>query len=230
MVVTRNCRCAVLLLLIIVSILFTGYRFILPATTFLNIQCHDLNQSSKDRGFESPYISNELTKSHDYSSKLVMSHEKNNKLHCPCKTFRDISSESQEDRTLQLEEFPGIFSSCGGNSPVLLSKYNVTPDSLNRTDRYLVPNVVHYVWFGDPLEISFLNYLSLLSVHKFLKADYTFIHGNSIPTGQWWTKVINSIPNIYHVKRTQPEQIHGKKIVHTEHCADVARLEILLGE
>lgn len=146
-----------------------------------------------------------------------------------CRIFRDISSEEEQ---MDRASFPHIIGRCGEHSPRLVSRLvgNMTDGNTSSTDRNTtVPNVLHYVWFGPPMEMTFLNYLSIKSVDKFLKPQYIFIHGDSSPTGRWWDKTIATIPNIHLVTRPKPASINGQTPRHPQHYADIARLEILLG-
>ncbi len=144
------------------------------------------------------------------------------------RVFRDVTADMEDG--VPAADFVQFIEQVSGHQPRLVSTTNFST-SANATATHLaVPNVVHYVWFGPPLQMNFLNFLSLLSVHKFLKPWYIFIHGENAPTGPWWQKAITDIPNIYVVFRSKPATINGKVPRHIEHCADVARLEILLGE
>ena len=146
-----------------------------------------------------------------------------------CRTVRDITSESNEDVNARLESFPDIIGSCGEYKPMLISNQSTqtvsyessksssnasTSSTSSSTSQLPVPNVVHYVWFGESFELTFLNYLSLLSVSRFIRPTHIFIHGDAMPRGEWWERASRDIPNIYHVNRTRPVLINGVKPNH----------------
>lgn len=94
-----------------------------------------------------------------------------------------------------------------------------------------VPNVVHYVWFGYAWNLTFLNYLSFLSVHRILSPDFILIHGGDIPVGYWWNQTIHDVANIYYVYR-EPSltALNGEPFKYGEHLSDLARLQIVLSK
>jgi hypothetical protein len=96
---------------------------------------------------------------------------------------------------------------------------------------YRVPNLVHYV-YGYPLAenpMTFLMYISFLSVHKFISPRYIFIHGDALPHGYWWNRTTTDVDNIYFVNMTfsMPHQVFGKPLIKPEHVADILRLDVL---
>ena len=114
-----------------------------------------------------------------------------------------------------------------GLKPVLLSRFE--PREKSENDTYVVPNVVHYIHFGKTLKFKFVNYLNVLGVHKFIKANYIFFHGDAAITGKWWNRTVTDVPNLYRVWQRKPTDIHGRKIRFIEHTSDIIRLHILYG-
>ncbi len=93
---------------------------------------------------------------------------------------------------------------------------------------YLVPNIVHFIWFAKKgKEMTFINYVSILSVHKFQRPDIIMFHCNELPSGEWWHKLWKLVPmKISYVQ--PPPTIYGQTLLHRYHQSDVAKLEILM--
>ena len=99
--------------------------------------------------------------------------------------------------------------------------------SKNMTSNVLVPNIVHYIWFGERHEFSFLNYLSVLSAYNVQHPDLLLLHCGHVPVGEWWNRTQQQVPiQTVYVKR--PAEIHGQKLKDVFHQGDVAKLEILM--
>jgi hypothetical protein len=99
---------------------------------------------------------------------------------------------------------------------------------------YRVPNVVHYV-YGYPLAnkpMTFLMYISFLSVQRFIRPRYIFIHGDALPHGEWWNRTTNDVDNIYFVNMTSalPTHVFGMPLRKPEHVADVVRMDAIYSE
>jgi hypothetical protein len=93
--------------------------------------------------------------------------------------------------------------------------------------RFVVPNIVHYIWFKSNRTFSFLNYLSFRSVNTFIKPDYVFLHGDSIPEyGQWWNQTLKEVDNLYFVwvNRTTHAP-SGQLFKYFEHSTDLLRIK-----
>ena len=114
---------------------------------------------------------------------------------------------------------------CGEVIAEPVTTYNITAYT---QDKLSVPNIVHYVTFGSG-EFSFLNFLSVLSVHKFVRPAAIFIHGER-PHGTWWNRSLQDITNLYFVPYAQPQYIQGRKIEMIQHTSDIIRLGILRGQ
>ena len=119
----------------------------------------------------------------------------------------------------------------------LMRSYGLEPKLLSRSvsrnrpnsDDFVVPNVVHFIHFGESMKFKFRHYLSVLGADKFIRPDYIFIHGDRKISGHWWTKTIADIPNLYHVWQRQPTEIHGRSIRFVQHAADFVRLQLMYG-
>ena len=127
-----------------------------------------------------------------------------------------------------------VFTKCGAGHGVLISKVPsaIEPRLTERYDidntDYPVPNIVHYISLGT-WEFQFLNYISFLSVHKFIQPWAIYVHGEKLPTGKWWNRTLYEVPNIYQVARKKPNRIQGKIVGWLEHSTDVLRLQTILG-
>ncbi len=138
------------------------------------------------------------------------------------------SFERRKPRKYGPEDTFYIKTKCGYAVPVLMSRKE-RKVKLESGD-YVVPNIVHYVIFAAHWEMDFLNYLSFLSASKFIKPDHIFIHGNVVPSGQWWNRTIQEVPNIYYVYREQPMRIQGRKIHDVRESSNILRLQTVLGK
>ncbi|XP_069132313.1 uncharacterized protein [Argopecten irradians] len=108
--------------------------------------------------------------------------------------------------------------------------YNFT-DKCLRNELYIqcsdgqpVSNIVHYIFFGMQ-NLSFVQFLSIWSIHTIQKPCVILVHGDTQLSGPYWTYLVRAIPNIIRVRRMPPTHIFGIPIKLVEHQADVARLE-----
>ena len=109
-----------------------------------------------------------------------------------------------------------------------LRLYNQSISEPTNTSGYVVPNVVHFIWFGQKgKEMTFINYVSILSVHKIQKPDTIMLHCNELPQGKWWTKLLKDV-TLKIVPREPPKEIYGQHLLHAYHQSDVAKFEILM--
>ena len=92
-----------------------------------------------------------------------------------------------------------------------------------------VPRLAHYVWFG-PRKMSLHFFVSVLSVVRFLRPCLLLFHGDRVPAGPYWPALLQLVPYVVHVPRPRPRRIFGNVINVVEHSADVARLQLLIGE
>ena len=100
-----------------------------------------------------------------------------------------------------------------GNSTHMQRTYNLPKLA---EDGNVVPNIVHFIWFGENKNMSFINYVSILSAHKIQKPEKIMLHCNHLPVGPWWEKIWKEVPlTIMH--REPPEEVHGQKLLHMYH-------------
>ncbi|KAL4235989.1 hypothetical protein ACF0H5_004377 [Mactra antiquata] len=89
-----------------------------------------------------------------------------------------------------------------------------------------VPNVVHYVWYKRG-ELSFVPFLSLLGVIRFVKPCVIVFHG-AAPYGKYWDAFTYLWPRVILLKREAPVMISNKYLRHREHASDFMRIEALI--
>ena len=95
-------------------------------------------------------------------------------------------------------------------------------------DRFVVENIVHYVWFGNQT-MTFFHFLSFMSTVNFIKPCLILIAGTTLPYGMYWDYFLRVFPNVIHVKRSRPTAVGGNKLAYVEHGSDVMRIEALQG-
>ncbi|XP_046329135.1 uncharacterized protein LOC124112966 [Haliotis rufescens] len=98
---------------------------------------------------------------------------------------------------------------------------------LNKSDHFVVPNIVHFVWFGEDLKFRFHHLLSIKSAYSILKPDRILFHCNHKPVGKWWKVIKQTIPILRIVDRKAPTEIYGNMVIRSEHKSDIARIQIL---
>ena len=111
----------------------------------------------------------------------------------------------------------------------LMISHNV---SSRRYETQVVPNIVHYIWFGNKREFNFLYYLSVLSAHKIQRPKVIMFHHNVIPLGGWWDRLTKEVP-LTMVPRNPPQDIFGQPLPETNpftvyHQGDLTKLEVLM--
>ncbi|KAL4235990.1 hypothetical protein ACF0H5_004378 [Mactra antiquata] len=89
-----------------------------------------------------------------------------------------------------------------------------------------VPNVVHYVWYKRG-ELSFVPFLSLLGVIRFVKPCVIVFHG-AAPYGKYWDAFTYLWPRVILLKRKAPTTIFNKPLGYVEHASDIMRIEALI--
>lgn len=136
-----------------------------------------------------------------------------------------INQTTATSRSQPIHE-PRIRTQCGWVEAILISKQaEIRTDN----DRYLVPNIVHYILYGDEM-FTFLHYLSFKSSDRFIRPKYLFVHGDydiGADHGYWWRKMLDDVPNVYYVRRPNVKSIQGRKPRSVEHAADIVRLHII---
>jgi hypothetical protein len=130
------------------------------------------------------------------------------------------------------QDFLNLIRVQGGAEPKLLSARTEPVKEGLYGDRreYVVPNIVHFIWFHHPLEFKFRTYLTYLSVYKFIKPHYILLHGDVTPTGYWWNRTVADVPNIYHVHVDDKKSMFGQNFAYPTQHSDVLRLYIILGK
>jgi len=116
------------------------------------------------------------------------------------------------------------------NNPFKSDENRRKRKGLSESD-FKVPNVVHYVWLGSDLKFTFIQYLSFLSVHRYIVPIYIFVYGESGPTGYWWNRTVHDVDNIFYVPRIAPTHApSGKKFRFKAHASDLLRTQVIYGQ
>ena len=127
---------------------------------------------------------------------------------------------------------PHIYTKCGTVTPIPLNKWH-SKDTVPPPPRTIwnasVPNIVHYVNFGSR-EFSFLNFISFLSVHRFIDPRFIYIHGDGLPHGYWWNKTRQEVPRLFFVPREKAVRVQGYKLPWIEHSSDILRFQTIYGK
>ena len=114
--------------------------------------------------------------------------------------------------------------------PLFGSRDNCIRKKINtfcKTD-LVVPNIVHYIWFGR-LKFDFIYFVSMYSAFKHQNPCVIFVYYDILPSGEYWTLLLDVVPNIILVNVTSPSEISGRKITYVQHKSDILRLLILKG-
>lgn len=107
-----------------------------------------------------------------------------------------------------------------------------------RTRRYIrnlqdeantqVPNIVHYtIDCSTHTHFTYINYLSFVSVEKFIKPDRIYVHCDCVLNSTWWIRVLEDLANIHVVERHFPEFIQSQHPRWPEHRKHVMKLQTL---
>lgn len=136
--------------------------------------------------------------------------------------MRDANSSTQT-----LENPSDVSSATAGDSKTTVTEKSL---SLAKEEANIeAPNVVHYVYWGADLKFTFVNYLSYRSADRFIRPEQIFVHGDRIPTGIWWNRLVKEVKNIYHVYRDFTQFApNGERYKYPAHISDYFRTEILL--
>ncbi|XP_002122529.5 uncharacterized protein LOC100176393 [Ciona intestinalis] len=93
---------------------------------------------------------------------------------------------------------------------------------------YVVPNVVHYVWFGKR-EMVYYHYLSVRSAAANQQPEKIIFYINEEPPqGHLWKRLVDEIPCLETQYMEMPETVFGHKMDWILHKTDVARNNILI--
>jgi hypothetical protein len=119
---------------------------------------------------------------------------------------------------------PDIHTKCGSVTPIPLNPWHTAnpPATYNA----MIPNIVHYISLGSR-PFSFLNFLSVLSVHQFVSPRFIYVHGDGLPSGYWWNRTLHTVPRIYFVPRQRTLRVQGYKVPWIEHSSDLLRLQTI---
>ncbi len=94
--------------------------------------------------------------------------------------------------------------------------------------KYVVPNIVHYIWF-TPHEFKFHHYLGALGALRIQKPDKIMFHTDAEPDGGWWYDFKQEAGDVLQiVRRDQPGDIFGHPVDDIHHKSDVSRMQVLL--
>ncbi|XP_077999219.1 uncharacterized protein LOC144452081 [Glandiceps talaboti] len=100
--------------------------------------------------------------------------------------------------------------------------------SLSSLKPAIVPNIVHYIWFGNHT-FRFDHLISILSVAKFVKPDSILLHTDFEPRGIYWHDAEEKVGNILQIVHMDaPRRVYNHTLKRIEHRSDVARLQILI--
>nr|XP_022301020.1 uncharacterized protein LOC111109229 [Crassostrea virginica] len=112
--------------------------------------------------------------------------------------------------------------------PLFGSRDNCIRKNINtfcRTD-LVVPNIVHFIWFGN-LKFDFIYFVSMYSAFKHQNPCVIFVYYDILPSGEYWTLLLDVVPNIILVSVPSPSEISGRQIIYVQHKSDILRLLIL---
>ena len=92
----------------------------------------------------------------------------------------------------------------------------------------MIPGIFHFVFGmkpdfgGKPFNI--VHYLAVKSAAELNRPDKMILHYQYEPTGEWFEK---ARPYLELNKIVAPQEIHGNKLYHVAHQADIVRLQML---
>ncbi|XP_059154915.1 uncharacterized protein LOC131940287 [Physella acuta] len=93
----------------------------------------------------------------------------------------------------------------------------------------LIPNIGHVVSLnpqpGSPVKFLFQHYLAMLSALYLAKIEWIYVHGDTVPSGEWWDRLQGE--NITFVYVDALMSVFQQQIQVTAHRADVLRILIL---
>ena len=112
-----------------------------------------------------------------------------------------------------------------------MSFFNKSADVRSPTLDYVVPNIVHYVWFGGSRSrFRFDNMVAVLSAYKIIRPEAIYFHCDKPPSGPYW-KFVKQIPTLQVKHRKPPRNLFGEKTkspMYETSDSDIARVQILL--
>ena len=172
---------------------------------------------------------------HTFSTSNMKDWTFKHRIHCPSVNFTNFSSERE-----------GILFTCTRTSSNVYTEKRVTKanvsqlpfgnmclaeviDNCCKLQNDTIPNVVHYVFCGKQ-ELGFFQFLSYMSVVRFIRPCMILFHGDTPPSGHYWDYFISIYSNVVHVKRDCFYGGTGHRLGYFEHGTDLMRIEALLGK
>ena len=145
-----------------------------------------------------------------------------------------VKSDQKSERGMLRDQVKKKQGHCEKNEDILLSfhsnQYHKNTSSSSKESTLVVPNIVHYVQLGCGRIFSFKFYMSVFSVHRFIQPEKIIFHGDCLPTGPWWKRVLQTVPGIYFRYHPRIVTIQGQSPKWVQHETDVIRLQTLIGE
>ena len=107
-------------------------------------------------------------------------------------------------------------------------EYYVNKAATNQSGgNYMVPNIIHLIWFGLDKSFTFINYVSVRSVFEQQRPKRIMFHCDHLPIGPWWQRLASEVPLMV-MPRQPPAYVGKKKLDLIYHQADVTKLEVLI--
>ncbi|XP_064458557.1 uncharacterized protein LOC135368924 isoform X3 [Ornithodoros turicata] len=100
-------------------------------------------------------------------------------------------------------------------------------DNYTGFSSYVVPNVIHYVRFGQP-NVTFMDAVSMRSAYINHAPDHIVVHCDECLLDGPHSHLVRDIPIIKFDEILPPMTIFGREVNWIEHASDVARIQILL--
>ncbi|XP_064454729.1 uncharacterized protein LOC135366005 isoform X1 [Ornithodoros turicata] len=100
-------------------------------------------------------------------------------------------------------------------------------DNVTGFGSYVVPNIIHYVRFGQP-NVSFIEAMSIRSAFINHGPDEIIIHCDVCQLDGPYGHLVREIPVLKLNKRMRPLSVFGLEVGGVEHASDIARLQTLL--
>jgi hypothetical protein len=91
----------------------------------------------------------------------------------------------------------------------------------------MIPNILHFIWIREKFgakPFSFSHYMAIRSALVVNNPDDIIFHFQNEPSGEYWDLIKGQVTLN---KIVPPEEIHGNKLCHAAHKADVVRLNAL---
>ena len=97
---------------------------------------------------------------------------------------------------------------------------------------YHHPSLIHYAKLSsspspDPVSLTFMEYVALMSAHKFYRPERIMLHTYTDITGKYWDMVQNWTTPIQVNKLERVTHVGGKKLHYITHQADYVKIRTL---